>query len=135
MLHIEDLPERVRTLILQKAEGNPFFVEEVIRSLLDAKLVVRDNSHWRATREIENIAVPDTLAAVIAARLDRLDDSAKRTAQTASVVGRAFTARTSRSLSRRWQTRWRRRGSPGESRSKSDAESTVIARINSEKHF
>jgi predicted ATPase len=43
LLHIEDLPERVRALILRKAEGNPFFVEEVIRSLLDARLVVREN--------------------------------------------------------------------------------------------
>ncbi len=90
LLHIEDLPEKVRALILKKAEGNLFFVEEVIRSLLDAKLVVRDDEHWRATREIENIAVPDTLASVIAARLDRLDETAKRTAQTAAVVGREF---------------------------------------------
>ncbi|MBI4790196.1 MAG: AAA family ATPase, partial [Chloroflexi bacterium] len=90
LLHIEDLPEKVRALILIKAEGNPFYVEEVIRSLLDAKLVVRDNGHWRATREIENIAVPDTLAGVIAARLDRLDDESKHTAQTAAVIGREF---------------------------------------------
>ena len=48
LLHVEDLPEKVRGLILSKAEGNPFFVEEVIRSLLDAQLVVRENSHWRA---------------------------------------------------------------------------------------
>lgn len=90
LLHIEDLPEKVRALILKKAEGNPFFVEEVIRSLLDAKLVVRTNGHWRATREIENIAVPDTLAGVITARLDRLDEESKRTAQTAAVIGREF---------------------------------------------
>ena len=77
LLEIEDLPERVRQLILDKAEGNPFFVEEVIRSLLDARLVVRENSHWRATREIENIAVPDTLTGVITARLDRLDEDSE----------------------------------------------------------
>ena len=75
LLEIEDLPEKVRALILRKAEGNPFFVEEVIRSLLDAKLVIREDNHWRATREIENIAVPDTLAGVITARLDRLDEN------------------------------------------------------------
>ncbi len=90
LLEIEDLPEKVRALILSKAEGNPFFVEEVIRSLLDAKLVIREDDHWRATREIENIAVPDTLAGVITARLDRLDDESKYVAQTASVVGRDF---------------------------------------------
>ena len=90
LLHVEDLPERVRQLILSKAEGNPFFVEEVIRSLLDARLVVRENSHWRATQEIENIALPDTLSGVITARLDRLAEEPKRVAQTASVIGREF---------------------------------------------
>lgn len=90
LLEIEDLPESVRALILHKAEGNPFYVEEVIRSLLDQELVVRDGQHWRATREIVNIAIPDTLAGVITARLDRLDEEAKHTAQTASVLGRDF---------------------------------------------
>ncbi|HZQ08510.1 MAG TPA: adenylate/guanylate cyclase domain-containing protein [Anaerolineae bacterium] len=90
LLEIEDLPETVRQLILTKADGNPFFVEEVIRSLLDQKLVVRDGQHWRATREISKIAIPDTLAGVITARLDRLDEESKRTAQTAAVVGREF---------------------------------------------
>ena len=90
LLHVEDLPEKVRALILTKDEGNPFFVEEVIRSLLDSELVVRENSHWRATREIENIAVPDTLAGVINARLDRLDEGARRVVQTAAVIGREF---------------------------------------------
>src|SRR5207253_985147 len=52
LLEIEDLPTSVRALILKKAEGNPFYVEEVIRSLLDQKLVVRDGDRWRATREI-----------------------------------------------------------------------------------
>ena len=90
LLHVEDLPEKVRALILAKAEGNPFFVEEVIRSLLDGGLVVREDSHWRATREIENIAVPDTLAGVITARLDQLNEESKRVAQTASVIGREY---------------------------------------------
>ncbi len=90
LLEIEDLPESVRALILKKAEGNPFYVEEVIRSLLDQKLVIRDGERWRATREISNIAIPDTLSGVITARLDRLDEEAKRTAQTASVLGRDF---------------------------------------------
>jgi len=90
LLHVEDLPEKVRALILTKSEGNPFFVEEVIRSLLDAKLIVYEDGHWRATRAIEHIALPDTLAGVITARLDRLDESSKRVAQTAAVIGREF---------------------------------------------
>lgn len=91
LLTIDDLPESVHSAILAKAEGNPFYVEEVIRSLLDARLVVHENERWRATREIVNIAVPDTLTGVIHARLDRLDERAKRVAQTAAVIGREFT--------------------------------------------
>ncbi|MBC8279488.1 MAG: AAA family ATPase, partial [Chloroflexi bacterium] len=90
LLEVEDLPERVRGLILSKAEGNPFFVEEVIRSLLDSELVIRDGNRWRATKEIENIALPDTLAGVITARLDRLREESRSVAQTASVIGREF---------------------------------------------
>src|SRR5207249_597374 len=90
LLHVEDLPESVRALILEKAEGNPFFVEEVIRSLLDAQVVVRAGDHWRATREIENITVPDTLDGVIRARLDRLSEHPKRIAHSAAVIGREF---------------------------------------------
>jgi class 3 adenylate cyclase/tetratricopeptide (TPR) repeat protein len=90
LLHVEDLPEKVRLLILDKAEGNPFFVEEVIRSLLDAQLVVRKDGRWHATREIANIAVPDTLIGVITARLDRLEEQVRQSAQAASVLGREF---------------------------------------------
>jgi tetratricopeptide (TPR) repeat protein len=90
LLHIEDLPERVRALILRKAEGNPFFVEEVIRSLLDAGIVIREGGHWRATREIETISVPDTLTGVISARLDRLAEGPRQVAQCAAVIGREF---------------------------------------------
>ena len=94
LLHVEDLPESVRQLILDKAEGNPFFVEEVIRSLLDNGLVVRENDHWRATADIVNISVPDTLIGVITARLDKLDDQTRQIAQAASVVGREFSYNT-----------------------------------------
>lgn len=90
LLHIEDLPSRVRALILQKSEGNPFFLEEVLRSLIDSGHVVRDNGHWRATREIVDVTIPDTLAGVLGARIDRLPDPTKRVAQTAAVLGRIF---------------------------------------------
>jgi class 3 adenylate cyclase/tetratricopeptide (TPR) repeat protein len=90
LLQVEDLPERVRGLILEKAEGNPFYVEEVIRSLLDAGLLVEEEGRWRATREIERLRVPETLVGVITARLDRLERPVKQVAQAASVIGRAF---------------------------------------------
>ncbi|HMT22512.1 MAG TPA: AAA family ATPase, partial [Promineifilum sp.] len=90
LLTIEDLPESVRQLILDKAEGNPFFLEEIIRSLLDVGLVERQDGHWRATADIVRLRIPDTLVGVITARQDRLDDADRQVIQAAAVLGRAF---------------------------------------------
>jgi class 3 adenylate cyclase/tetratricopeptide (TPR) repeat protein len=90
LLYIEDLPGQVRELVLQKSEGNPFFVEEVIRSLIDSRHIVRENSHWRATHEIASVSIPNTLAGVLGSRIDRLPDDTKRVVQMASVLGRSF---------------------------------------------
>jgi class 3 adenylate cyclase/tetratricopeptide (TPR) repeat protein len=93
LLYVEDLPESVRGLILNKAEGNPFFVEEVIRTLIDSEYIVQENNHWRATRDIVNVTIPDTLAGVLSARIDRLPENTKQVAQTAAVLGRIFAYR------------------------------------------
>jgi class 3 adenylate cyclase/tetratricopeptide (TPR) repeat protein len=93
LLYIEELPEGVRALMLRKSEGNPFFLEEVIRSLIDSGHIVREEGHWRATRDIQNVAIPDTLAGVLSARLDRLPEETKRVTQTAAVIGRLFARR------------------------------------------
>ncbi|HEX6738368.1 MAG TPA: AAA family ATPase, partial [Vicinamibacteria bacterium] len=90
LLSVEGLSEAMRRQILARAEGNPFFVEEVIRALLDAGAIVRENAHWVATRELASVSVPSTLAGVLIARLDRLDDETRRVAQTAAVIGREF---------------------------------------------
>jgi class 3 adenylate cyclase/tetratricopeptide (TPR) repeat protein len=93
LLYVEDLPESVRALALKKSEGNPFFLEEVLRSLIDSGYIVRENGHWRATREIVNVTIPDTLSGVLSARIDRLPDSTKQVALTAAVLGRIFAYR------------------------------------------
>jgi class 3 adenylate cyclase/tetratricopeptide (TPR) repeat protein len=90
LLAVEDLPKKTRNMIMEKSEGNPFFIEEIIRSMLDRGLIVQENSHWRATQEIERIDLPNTLNGVITARLDRLDDSARHMLQSAAVLGREF---------------------------------------------
>lgn len=90
LLHIEDLPESIRAQILERSEGNPFYLEEVLRSLIDGGQVVRDGGHWRATRDILEASIPDTLAGVLSSRIDRLPDTTKRVAQTAAVIGRVF---------------------------------------------
>jgi len=92
LLHVEALPRPLRMRILDHAEGNPFYVEEVIRSLIDSGVIVYDEAmeQWEATRRVEDIAIPDTLQGVLMSRIDRLQEEARRVLQMASVVGRIF---------------------------------------------
>lgn len=90
LLDIDGLPDRVRELILSKSEGNPYFIEEVIKSLIDRGVLIYSEGRWVATSDIVSISVPDTLSAVITTRLDRLDDVSRRVAQASSVLGREF---------------------------------------------
>jgi tetratricopeptide (TPR) repeat protein len=90
LLAIDDLPDAVHRQILDRAEGNPFFMEEIIRKLIDERRIVRDGERWRAASDIGEIVVPDTVQAVLAARIDLLDPKQKRALQSAAVVGRVF---------------------------------------------
>ncbi|MGD0664076.1 MAG: AAA family ATPase [Syntrophorhabdales bacterium] len=98
LLEIENLTGRVRQVILQKAEGNPFFLEEIMRTLIDRKVVLREGDHWKATSAIETLTIPDTVQGVIMARIDRLDEELKAVLRTASVIGRAFLYRLLKSV-------------------------------------
>ena len=93
LLVIESLPIAVRGFILARAEGNPFFVEEVIRMLIDRGAIVRDGENWRATELIDVVEIPDTLQGLLLARIDRLPDDARRALRVASVIGRQFSVR------------------------------------------
>ncbi len=93
LLRIDNLPGETRDLILQKAEGNPFFLEELLRSLIDAGFVVLRAEGAVAARPVRDLDVPDTLQGVIASRIDHLPPEHKRTLQTASVIGRVFQER------------------------------------------
>jgi len=93
MLAAESLPDEIQQVVAARAEGNPFFIEEVIRSLLDVEAIRRDGAHYVLTGRVEDLYVPDTVQDVIMARLDRLEDEPKRAIQTAAVIGREFTVR------------------------------------------
>jgi class 3 adenylate cyclase len=90
LLSVEDLPDPVRRQILARAEGNPFFLEEIVRHLIDDGRIVRSGDRWRASEHIGEVEIPDTVQAVLAARIDLLDPPHKRTLQRAAVVGRVF---------------------------------------------
>lgn len=90
LLQIEGLPENFKAQILNKADGNPFFVEEMIRSLIDSGLLLQEAGRWKLTGEVDKITVPNSLQAVIQSRIDQLEEEAKRILQMASVIGRVF---------------------------------------------
>ncbi len=92
LLGWQGLPGELVERILDKAEGNPFFVEEVIRSLMDNRVLVHDPAmdRWLVTKDVETVPIPDTLQGVLTARIDRLQRATKRVLQQASIIGRVF---------------------------------------------
>jgi tetratricopeptide (TPR) repeat protein len=90
LLSVEDMPPSLHEAILERAEGNPFFLEEILRHLIDEGRIVRIGERWRAAEEVERVVIPDTVQGVLAARIDLLGSDEKRTLQSAAVVGRVF---------------------------------------------
>ena len=93
VLDSEDLPGELRELIARKAEGNPLFVEELTRSLLEEGVLAVKQGRVSLQRELASISVPDRIQDVLAARLDRLPEEPKRAIQIASIIGREFALR------------------------------------------
>ena len=85
-----ELPEALRGGIVRMAEGNPFFLEEIVLRLVDTGAIVRDGDRWRVTTEVAGISLPDTVHGLLAARIDALRPVEKRVLQEAAVVGRVF---------------------------------------------
>lgn len=92
LLSISDLPAELLDAVLSKTEGNPFFLEEVIRELIDTAVVERDETgmRWKSETDIKAIAIPDNVQSLLVARIDRLAKDARQTLQLASVIGRSF---------------------------------------------
>ena len=93
MVGAERFPPEVQRLIADKAEGNPFFIEEVTKCLLETGALVRAGDGFALGRPASEIVVPDTIHGLIMARIDRLGDGPKRAIQVASVIGREFAVR------------------------------------------
>ena len=92
LLTVAALPPPLRAEILAKAEGNPFFVEEIIRRLIDEEILVREGDTWRATEQALAFAIPDSVYGLLAARVDALPAEERRVLQEAAVIGRTFWA-------------------------------------------
>jgi class 3 adenylate cyclase/tetratricopeptide (TPR) repeat protein len=83
-------PEEVGRQIVEGAGGNPLFIEETLRMLVDDGLLAREDGRWVVHGDLSRVAAPETVHAVIAARLDRLDQADRDVLQRASVVGEVF---------------------------------------------
>jgi len=90
LLAIESLAPELRTMILDKAEGNPFFLEEVVRMLVDRRLIEEEDGRWIARDQIADLDVPGSLQGLLASRVDSLDAGTRAIAMVASVIGREF---------------------------------------------
>ncbi|HLF28329.1 MAG TPA: adenylate/guanylate cyclase domain-containing protein [Anaerolineae bacterium] len=99
LLARSNLPEPIQQAIIERAEGNPFYLEEVIRTLIESGLLIQEAGRWVIDPRIPDLearirsALPDTLIGVLAARIDRLPELPKRVLGVASVVGRSFSRR------------------------------------------
>jgi len=87
------VPDELRALIASKAEGNPFFVEELVHSLLEDGTLRCDDGRIELARALEDLSVPDTVQDVLIARIDRLAEDSRRAIQVASIIGREFALR------------------------------------------
>ena len=92
LLPIAEIPDELRTVILVKTEGNPLFVQEVARAMIDGGVLERAEGDWWLAGGAGEVAIPDSVQSLITAGLDRLSEGARRTLQAASVIGRTFDA-------------------------------------------
>jgi len=92
LLATQDLPESLQQTIIQKASGNPFYIEEMLKSLIEAGVIAQRDGRWVVVSDPTGISVPDTVQGVLMTRIDGLPDATKRTLQQAAVIGPTFHA-------------------------------------------
>ncbi len=85
----QKMPTALRDLITDHAQGNPFYVEEVIRSLIEDG-TLKKNGTWKITRKIKDVRIPPSVQDILAARIDRLPPDDKHITQRAAIIGRIF---------------------------------------------
>jgi class 3 adenylate cyclase len=84
------LPDDIKNLVIERASGNPFFIEEVIRSFIDEGLIEIDEKQFKLTENIKYANIPESIDHVLLSRIERLDDITRNLLKTASVIGRNF---------------------------------------------
>jgi len=90
MMKTEALPHNVMEKIIKRADGNPFFIEEVVRSFIDQGALIVKNGTFEVSAKIETMIIPQTINDVLMARIDRLEEETRDLLKVASVIGRSF---------------------------------------------
>ena len=90
MLNVKGLHRNVKGQIIERAGGNPFFIEEVVRSLIDEGALVVTDDGFEVTDKMNSVVIPPTIQDVLMARIDRLDEESRSLVKVASVIGRSF---------------------------------------------
>ncbi|MCJ7594419.1 MAG: AAA family ATPase, partial [Desulfobacterales bacterium] len=90
LLQTGSIPSDLKRFVQERAEGNPFYLEELINSLIESETLIRDKGGWKITRPISESNISPTIHGLISGRLDRLEKETKRILQEAAVIGRAF---------------------------------------------
>lgn len=91
LLNIKSLPDDFKKMVIAQSQGNPFYVEEIVKSFIEQGIVSEDRrGKWRFAGDIKHIKLPDTIEGVILSRIDRLQIEERDVLQTASVLGREF---------------------------------------------
>ncbi len=86
-----DIPKALVEIIYDKTEGNPFFIEEVVKGLIEDGLINTRDTQWPAKLDLANVTVPTTIKDVITRRVDRLDEESIKAIEIAATIGREFT--------------------------------------------
>ena len=88
---VKKIPSSLRKLIIKNADGNPFYIEELIHMLIEEEVIIKGEEHWWVEKsKLKNLNVPPTLTGIIQARLDKLPKSEKALLQRAAVIGNVF---------------------------------------------
>lgn len=92
LLAVTQLPEGLQRLLMEKTEGNPFFLEELLRMMIETGVIAKspDGSGWLVEQPVTEIAIPENLQALLTARIDHLEVETRHILQIAAVIGRSF---------------------------------------------
>ena len=90
LLNLPDLPPDLRDMILAKAQGNPFYIEEVVHVLVDRGYLVPDDGRYQLVGELADVEIPDTVRGVVMSRIDSLDEGSRNVLKVAACIDRIF---------------------------------------------